>query len=146
MRVYLDTCSLNRPMDDKSQLRVALEAEAVLGILLDCESGRIKLVSSDVLFAEINRNPNPQKKASVTSLLTLSTETIELSDSIEARALVLESRGFRAFDALHIASAEAGRVDYFCSCDDRLLKKARGQLDLMTKVVSPLELAKDLFS
>jgi hypothetical protein len=29
---------------------------------------------------------------------------------------------------------------------DRLLKKARGQLDLMTKVVSPPELAKDLFS
>ena len=146
MRIYLDTCSLNRPMDDKSQLRVALEAEAVLGILLDCESGRIQLVSSDVLFAEISRNPNPQKKASVTSLLTLSTETIDLNDAIEARALTLEARGLKAFDALHIASAEAGRVEYFCSCDDRLLKKARGQLDLMTKVVSPLELAKDLFS
>lgn len=78
--------------------------------------------------------------------LTLSTETIELSDAIEARALTLENRGFKAFDALHIASAEAGRVEYFCSCDDRLLKKARGQLDLMTKVVSPLELAKDLYS
>ena len=105
MRIYLDTCSLNRPMDDKSQLRVALEAEAVLGILLDCESGRIQLVSSDVLFAEISRNPNPQKKASLTSLLTLSTETIELSDAIETRALTLETRGFKAFDGCDLPSA-----------------------------------------
>jgi len=132
-------------MDDKTQLRVALEAEAVLGILLGCESGRVKLVSSDVLLAEINRNPHPHKRACVSSLLTSSTETIALSDAIEARALVLEARGFKGFDALHIATAEAGHVEYFCTCDDRLIKKAKAQPDVVTKVVSPLELVKELF-
>ena len=34
MRIYFDTCILNRPLDNRSQLRVALEAEAILGILL----------------------------------------------------------------------------------------------------------------
>jgi len=30
MTVYLDTCSIQRPFDDQSQLRVAMESEAVL--------------------------------------------------------------------------------------------------------------------
>ncbi len=34
MKLYLDTCCLNRPLDDKSQALVAVEAEAVLAILL----------------------------------------------------------------------------------------------------------------
>ena len=33
MRIYLDTCSLQRPLDDRHQVRIALEAEAVLAIL-----------------------------------------------------------------------------------------------------------------
>ncbi len=33
MRIYIDCCSLQRPFDDKSQPRIAVEAEAVLVIL-----------------------------------------------------------------------------------------------------------------
>ena len=33
MKIYLDMCSLQRPFDNKEQVRVALEAEAVLGII-----------------------------------------------------------------------------------------------------------------
>jgi hypothetical protein len=33
MRVYLDACCLQRPLDDRSQPRVNVEAEAVLTIL-----------------------------------------------------------------------------------------------------------------
>ena len=29
MRLYLDSCCLNRPFDDQNQLRVRLEAEAI---------------------------------------------------------------------------------------------------------------------
>jgi predicted nucleic acid-binding protein len=47
-------------------------------------------------------------------------------------------------DALHLASAEAAQVDYFCTCDDRLLKKAKTVHDLKTVVVSPIELAEEL--
>ena len=53
----------------------------------------------------------------------------------------LEQQGFKAFDALHIASAESAQVDYFCTCDDRVLKKARQQIDLAVKILSPLEIA-----
>ena len=30
MKIYFDSCSLQRPLDDKSQILIALEADAVL--------------------------------------------------------------------------------------------------------------------
>ena len=57
--VYLDCCSLQRPFDDKSQPRIAVEAEAVLVILALCESDHLKLLSSEALQFEISRIPDP---------------------------------------------------------------------------------------
>jgi hypothetical protein len=50
MRMYLDTCSLQRPLDSKAQTRIILEADAVLGILALCEEGIVELISSDALL------------------------------------------------------------------------------------------------
>lgn len=144
MKIYFDTCSLHRPLDNKAQLRVALEAEAVLGILAKCESGQIALISSEVLSLEVDQNPQPQGKAYVVSVLQNASEVVVVSEEVRKRAKILESRGFRAYDALHVASAEAGRVDFFCTCDDRVLKKSRQQTDLTVRVVSPLELANEV--
>lgn len=144
MKIYFDTCSLHRPLDNKAQLRIALEAEAVLGLLAQCEEGTMTLVSSEVLSLEVDRNQQPQKKAYVSSILAQAQSVITVNDEIEQRAKVLVKRGFKAFDALHIASAESGAVDYFCTCDDRLLMKARQQPDLFVKVLSPLELAHEV--
>ena len=100
-------------------MRVALEAEAVLGLLAKCEAGEWTLVSSEILTLEVDRNRQPQKKAYVSSSLEKAQVVITVNDDIAERAKVLEKRGFRPFDALLIASAEAGG-DYFCSCDDRV--------------------------
>ena len=43
MKIYLDTCSLHRPLDSKTQIRIMLEAEAILGIIGLCETGQIEL-------------------------------------------------------------------------------------------------------
>ena len=40
MRIYLDACSRQRPLDDRSQPRVNVEAEAVLMVLGLVESGQ----------------------------------------------------------------------------------------------------------
>jgi len=50
-------CSIHRPLDDKAQLRILVESEAVLGIIALCESGQADLVSSDPieLIAEIGQ-------------------------------------------------------------------------------------------
>ena len=47
-------------------------------------------------------------------------------------------------DSLHLASAEAGKADLFCTCDDSFLKKAKREVKGRTKVVSPLELAEEI--
>ena len=146
MKVYFDTCSLHRPLDNKEQLRIALEAEAILGILAMCEVGIMDLVSSEVLLLEVNRNQQPQRRAYVSSILEQAQIVIIVNDKIEQRAKVLEKRGFKAFDALHIASAEAGSVDYFCTCDDRVLKKTGRRTDFFVKIVSPLELANEVLT
>lgn len=48
MKIYLDTCSLQRPLDDKSQVRIQLEAEAILAVLTLCKDGDVEIVSSEV--------------------------------------------------------------------------------------------------
>ncbi len=60
--IYLDTCSIQRPLDSKSQLRIALEAEAVLGIMSLVEANKVNLISSEILLFEINRNSNQIRK------------------------------------------------------------------------------------
>ena len=42
MKVYLDNCCLQRPLDDKRQAGVQLEAEAVLAILTLYEAQKIQ--------------------------------------------------------------------------------------------------------
>jgi predicted nucleic acid-binding protein len=69
---------------------------------------------------------------------------ISLDDEIEQRAEVFGKVGIKPLDALHLASAEIGRADYFCTCDDQLLKKAKGMADLRTKVVTPVELIEEI--
>lgn len=144
MKLYLDNCSLQRPLDDKTQARIRIEAEAIEEILAICESGDFILVSSEVLEAEINRNPNPQRREIATKILAASQFVIVLDEQIKNRAEEFEKRGFQPIDALHLASAESEQVDYFCICDDRFLKKAKTQNDLRIPVVSPLELAEEV--
>ena len=81
MKVYFDTCSLYRPLDNKEQLRIALEAEAVLGILAMCEVGIMNLVSSEVLLLEAERNQQPQKRAYVSSILEQARIVITVNDA-----------------------------------------------------------------
>ena len=49
MKIYLDSCTIKRPLEEITELRNKLEAEAVLGIIGYCEIGTIALVSSEAL-------------------------------------------------------------------------------------------------
>jgi len=144
MRIYLDCCSLQRPFDDKSQPRIAVEAEAVLVILALCESEGLKLISSDALLFEIGRIPEQDRKDDALAILKIAKETIELTIGIEALAGKLGASGLKPLDALHLAFATASKVDYFCTCDDKFLRKAKGFDGLNIKVVSPTELVMEV--
>lgn len=144
MKLYLDTCVLHRPFDDQSQHRIALETQAVFEILAQCDAGTISLVSSDALLLEIDAGPDSERRRFAHEVLATATCVIGLEESIERRGNDLETLGFTGLDALHLAFAESAGVDYFCTCDDRLLKKATLTSGLRVNVVSPTELARKL--
>jgi len=144
MKVYLDTCSLQRPLDSKTQTRIILKAEAILGIIGLCDAGEIELLSSEVLLYEMKRNPKTVRHEFGLGVLSQANEFVNLSEIIEQRARIFEKEGIKPLDALHLASAEEAGADYFCTCDDRFLKKAKKISGLKAKVASPLELIEEL--
>src|SRR5271157_1582081 len=111
MLLYLDMCSLQRPLDDRTQLRIALEAEAVLGILALCQSGQARLLSSDALEYEAGRNPHPLRKAHTEEVLARAAQVIRVNPEIEQRAQAFNQAGLKPLDALHLASAVQASAD-----------------------------------
>lgn len=140
MRIYLDMCYLQRPMDDQTHLRIHLEAEAILGILTWCESGNAELLNSVALSYEIDHNPYPARKAFVQETLFKSSQIIQTSDSVEQRARGYCNNGIKVLDALHLACAVDAQATYFCTCDERFFRRAKQVETEQTTVVSPLEL------
>jgi len=144
MKLYLDTCSLHRPFDDWSQPRIIEEAEAIITILAECDAGTISLVSSEALAFEVAANADSERQRFVFEILSRAALVVSLDDAIERRGRFFEGHGIKTLDALHLAFAEVAAVDYFCTCDDRLLKKARSIPGFRLKVVSPLELVREI--
>ena len=144
MKIYFDNCSIQRPLDDKNQLRIAIESEIILGIFELVESEKIELLSSEVLIFEAGRITNVFRKEHTFRVLGKSKQVIRLDDEIENRAEELISFGIKPIDALHLSSAEKIKADYFCTCDDKFLKKAGKINGIRTNVVSVFELLKEI--
>jgi hypothetical protein len=62
------------------------------------------------------------------------------------RARGFQGNGIKPLDALHLASAVKAEADYFSTCDDQFLKRARALPTAPMKVVSPLELITEIAS
>jgi predicted nucleic acid-binding protein len=135
----LDACCLNRLTDDQSQTRVRREAEAVGSLLRLIQEGRAVWVSSSALEVEISRNPDPERRHDVASLLAFAKEVVVPHAAVAERAVALEQLGFAPFDALHLASAEQGGVDVFLTTDDGLVRRAERHSGLLRiRVRNPL--------
>ncbi len=68
MKIYLDTCCLNRPFDDQSQERIRLETEAVMIILARLSRKEWIWLGSQALEIEIDRAATVLKVKSKTLL------------------------------------------------------------------------------
>jgi len=122
---YLDVCCLNRPFDDQHQVRVRIEAEAVLALMGLTAGSDFGLVSSEVVELEADQNPDAEIRSRVWQLLTQTRTTIRLGPTERRRGIELQTLGFGAFDALHLACAEAGQAEVLLTTDDRLRNRAR---------------------
>ncbi len=144
MKIYLDNCSLQRPLDSRTSTRVILEAEAILSVLTLLESGGIELVSSEVLLFEIEKGPSRVRREYALEVLSRARTFVRLNEHVEKRAAKFVVLGIKPLDALHLASAEEAGADHFCTCDDRFLQKAKAMADLTIRPVSPVELIREL--
>jgi len=98
-RIYLDACCLNRPFDDQTQPRIALETEAILTILRQCQSGQWKPIASAALEAELDRTPDPERLNNVKAILASAKIKVVSSFFIDERSVELVKLGFSGYDA-----------------------------------------------
>jgi predicted nucleic acid-binding protein len=146
MRIYLDTCSLQRPLDARTSPRIHLEAEAILDVFALCETGQVTLIGSEVLQFETERIQDSLRRALAYEALARANGYVDTTDAVIRRAQHFQEAGMRPLDALHLASAIEAKVDYFCTSDEKLLRRGKALSTESTKVVSPLELIMELSS
>lgn len=139
MKLYLDTCALKRPFDDRSDKRVDVEAAAVLALLVAIEQGEHRLVWSSALTFENEADPDDDVRSAVARWASVSETNLRLTPAVRARVLELWQRGLSALDAAHLAFAEAASCDALVTCDDRFVRKAL-RSGAIIRVVNPLEL------
>ena len=131
--VYLDVCTLCRPFDDQSYLRVRLETEAVNLIIAGVLGGYLQLAVSPVHHYEISDIPEAEERTQIRATLENWGKTITgRHEKVRNRAEEFFRQGLGVADAAHLAFAEEAHAA-FVSCDDKLLKKCRRlHLDVWT--------------
>ena len=144
MRLYIDNCCLQRPLDDQTQPRIRVETEAVFAVLAAVQAGEQSLLGSEALEYEVSRIPDEARRNEVLAVLALASERLQLTDSVEALALTFEQSGLRAMDAIHLALASTAKADFFCTCDDKLFLKAKTLSGLSCKVTTLLGLVPEV--
>ena len=137
MRVYLDMCCYNRPYDDQSQLKVAMEAQSKLHIQNLIKDRKLDLIGSYTLDFEVSRNPYEMRRRSIVQFIRDNMKGYvgaERADVIQPIADEIMLTGVREKDAYHVASAIYARCEYFISTDMRLLKFKTDQIKLVTPI------------
>ncbi len=129
-KIYIDTSVYNRPFDDQSQPRICLETLAFIAIMQMIYSEDIELSISSVLKFENSRNPFQLRKKSVEKCICYAKYDRKVDIAIKNRAEALELKGIKSLDALHLACAEASGCDYFLTCDDRIIKRYDGHIQV----------------
>ena len=76
--------------------------------------------------------------------MALASERLQITDAVESFALEMEQQGLGAMDAIHLALASAAKADFFCTCDDQLLRKAQAIQGPSCKVTTLLGLVPEV--
>ncbi len=143
MRIYLDNCCFQRPLDDQTHPRIRVETEAVFVVLAAVQAGELLLLGSEALDYEVSRISDEARRTKITSVLLIATERLLITDAVEALALTFEQHGLRGIDAIHLALASTAKADFFSTCDDKLFRQAQTIQNLSCKVTTLLGLVSE---
>ena len=134
----MDVCCLNRPFDDQSQDKIRVETEAVISLLKRCNTkDEWYLVGSDIITIEASNNSDIVKKQKVLLLHDMANEKVIFNDIIKIRSDDFIKHNVKAFDSLHLATAEYAKVDVLLTTDGNFIKAAN-RTDSNIRVVNPL--------
>lgn len=145
MKIYLDNCCYNRLFDDRSNIKNYLEREAILIIMQKAYESEDEIIGSDVLDIEISKIANPEKRGNVEGVYrALTSKVQELNKGIEDRAKeIMQISNIKAFDSLHLASAEAG-ADILLTTDMKFLRNCQ-KIFCRIDVKNPIEYVMEAF-
>ncbi len=145
MKIYLDNCCYNRLFDDRSNIKNYLEREAILIIMQKAYESEDEIIGSDVLDIEISKIANPEKRGNVEGVYrALISKVQELNKGIEDRAKeIMQISNIKAFDSLHLASAEAG-ADILLTTDMKFLRNCQ-KIFCRIDVKNPIEYVMEAF-
>lgn len=143
LRVYLDMCCYNRPYDDQSQLKVAMETQSKLYIQSMIKEKKMELVVSYMLRYECSKNPFEMRRNTIFDFMRENAFGYvgdDRKEIIEAKAVEIMKTGIKFKDACHVASAIYAKCEYFISTDTRLLKYPTKEI----KMVTPIEFVTEM--
>lgn len=124
LKIYPDTNIYCRPFDDWSQMRIALEGEAVLRFWQKAEEGKIICLCSKLIKLELSKMPL-FKWQEVKNFIQFIDEDIPFCGDVKKLAEnIIEVVKIPAYDSLHLAFAAYGQADLFLTCDDDVLRKS----------------------
>ena len=138
MRIYLDMCCYNRPYDDQTQLKVAMETQSKMHIQMLVREKKLELIVSYMLRYECSKNPFEMRRNAIFDFIQENAAGYVGDDRkkvIEAKATEIMKTGIKFKDACHVASAIYAGCEYFISTDARLLKYNTQEI----KMVTPIE-------
>jgi hypothetical protein len=117
-----------------------VEAAAVEQIFRSIFLGSAVWSASVSLEREIRRNPDRDKRNDALALLSYAGILHDATEPVTGRVKALHAAGYGAFDALHLAHAEADCVDALLTTDDRFMRQAaRGLGKPLVLVVNPVD-------
>lgn len=143
MRIYLDMCCYNRPYDDQSQLKVAMEAQSKLHIQTLIKEKKLELIASYMLRYECSNNPFEMRRNTILDFIKENAYGYvgdNHKKDIELKAAEIMKTGVKFKDACHVASAIYAGCEYFISTDIRLLKYKTDEI----KMVTPIEFVTEI--
>jgi hypothetical protein len=113
IKVYLDNCAYNRPFDDQTQIKVALEAQAKRHIQQLIVEKKIDLIYSYMNRFENSRNPHLTNKNSIDQFFKNAVLYIDhaYAQNVGTRAVTIMGSTLKTKDAYHISCAIEGGCD-----------------------------------
>lgn len=137
MRIYLDNCSYNRILDDRSNSKIYYERNSIMIILELAEKSAIKIIGSEMLIKEIDDTKDAYKKSVLEMLYSLCSEEIIVDKTILNRAeIIRHSSNIKYKDSIHLACAEAANADVLLTTDIKFMNNSN-RIKTYTKVMNP---------